>query len=109
MEMSKSKPIYESDVHFTASQPLDPDWKVGQGLNSHPKARQIEERLPYKVIEVGKTQVEAKALYKVMLGAIVSESSLMTRQSQSMKRLRLNECTGNEVTSTNCLGRDVQC
>lgn len=71
--MSESKAAYDEDIPFVRSQPLDPDWKPGQGFNSHPKGKaKKEKRIPYKVIEIGKTQIEPRALYKVMLGAIVS-------------------------------------
>lgn len=74
--MSGSKPVYDEDVPFVRSQPIDSSWKPGQGCNSHQKgkAKQEEARIPYKVIEIGKTQVEPRALYKVMLGAIVSDT-----------------------------------
>ncbi|UZJ56215.1 hypothetical protein CBS101457_005535 [Exobasidium rhododendri] len=67
--MSDRKEAYDAGVRFTTSQPLDPAWKVGQGLNSHETSAKAE-RVPYKIIEVGKTQVEARAMYKIMLGAI---------------------------------------
>jgi hypothetical protein len=94
--MRNSKPAFDGNAGFVRSNPMDPEWKAGKGLNSHPGAK---EYLKYHVIEVGKTQVEARSLYKVMLGNIVS-------WSEGYLDAITNVCT---VSSASRSGRHVQC
>jgi hypothetical protein len=68
-----SKASYDINAGFGMSQPMAPEWKAGQGQNSHPAVSKGE-RLKYNIIEIGKTQVDAKSLYKIMLGNIGSSA-----------------------------------
>ena len=62
-----SSSTFDSSLRFKATSAPDVNWKPGQGCNEP-----CTEQIPYKLIEPGKTEMDRKALYRIMLGGIVS-------------------------------------
>lgn len=58
---------FDSTLRFKSTAAPDIDWKPGQGCNES-----TSNDIPYKLIEPGKTEIDKKALYRIMLGGIVS-------------------------------------
>lgn len=51
--------------------PPSPHWQIGSGLNEHPEAsRFVVGANKFKSIHMGKTQVEAPDIYRLMLGGV---------------------------------------
>lgn len=71
-EANATRPDFNSKLGFEKSAPVDREWKAGQGLNAHSATERFTpaQTPGYHIIEIGKTEVKAGDLYKVMCGNI---------------------------------------
>lgn len=69
----QDKPPFDPLVCFKTTLPPNPAWKPGQGKNAMVQTHtEGQEPVSYKLIEPGKTEIDGRMLYKIMLGGIVS-------------------------------------
>jgi len=64
------RPEFESHP-MKISRTVDPDWRVGGGLNSHPQAALFHQDAKFKSIQPGSTEMAAMDIYKLMITGIV--------------------------------------
>lgn len=72
-EVQASRPAFEVDT-FSKTKTFDPEWKPGQGLNSHPASKDFaaaaEGDIPFKVVQPGVTKMGPRDVYKILIGAV---------------------------------------
>lgn len=62
---------FDPSLSYTVAQAPDVNFKAGQGLNAHPASSTFgSDNASFHVIQIGKTQVSAASLYKLMISAI---------------------------------------
>jgi hypothetical protein len=68
-----SRPAFEPSP-FSRTAPPDAEWVPGRGLNAHPEAGRFAftDQTSFRSVHVGKTKIAPAAMYKLMLGGIVS-------------------------------------
>lgn len=71
-EQESSRPPFESHPLKLSKTPA-PEWKVGQGLNSHPQADLFHHQATFKSIKPNETEISAFDMYKIMITGIVSQ------------------------------------
>ncbi|PWZ02677.1 hypothetical protein BCV70DRAFT_4337 [Testicularia cyperi] len=69
-EESKRAP-FDPSLSYTIAQAPDTNFRAGQGLNSHPASAVFgSDDASFHVIQMGKTDVSAASMYKLMISAI---------------------------------------
>ncbi|EPQ28847.1 uncharacterized protein PFL1_03650 [Pseudozyma flocculosa PF-1] len=70
-EAEAARPEFDTSASYTLTKTVDPDFKAGQGLNSHPAASAAaSDSASYHVIELGKTEISPAMIYKLLISGI---------------------------------------
>ena len=70
-EEEAKRPTFDPSLSYTLTKTLNPEFKAGQGLNSHPASKRFcADDAEYHVIQIGKTKVSSATMYKLMVSSI---------------------------------------